>query len=64
MVEDVKDGAGAGADQRVVERGAEVNEDERGGEDGATDDVPGRAARGSSDEIEAPAMARLRRCRG
>ncbi len=52
VVEDVEDGARASADQRVIERGAEVNEDERGGKDGATDDVPGRTARGSDDEVD------------
>lgn len=50
MVEDLKDVAGAGADEGVIERGAEINQDQGGGEDGAGDDVPGGAARGGNDE--------------
>lgn len=45
VVEDVEDVARAGAAERVVERGAEVNEHERDGEDRATDDNERRAAR-------------------
>lgn len=52
VVEDVKDRPRAGKHQRVIERGTEINEDQRGGEDGATNDDPGRAAGGGGDEID------------
>ena len=47
----MEDGSCAGADQRVIERGADVDEDQGAGKDGATDDDPGRAARGGDDEV-------------
>ena len=40
-----------GPHQRVVERGADVNQDQRRGKDGATDDLRGRPARGYDDKI-------------
>jgi hypothetical protein len=48
VVEDMEDVASAGARQRVVKRGAEIDEDQRDGEDGATDDDERRAARGGA----------------
>src|ERR1035437_1238363 len=41
-----------GADQRMVEGGAEVDEHQGDSEDGATDDVPGCSARGGCDEVD------------
>jgi hypothetical protein len=44
VVEDPEDVSGAGADQRVIERGDEIDEDEGGGEDGAAPPAMARAA--------------------
>ena len=52
VIENVKDVAGAGAHQRVIERGAEIDQHQRAGKDGATDNEPRRAARGSNDQID------------
>ena len=40
VVEHMEDVAGAGTNQRVVEGGGKVDEEEGGGEYGATDDLP------------------------
>jgi len=42
---------GAGADKRVIESGAEVDEDQSAAKNGATDDLPCRATGGLHDEI-------------
>lgn len=41
---------GTGTDQGVIERGADVDKDQGGGKDSATDDDSSRAARGSHDK--------------
>ena len=46
----MEDVAGASAHQRVVKGREKVDENERGREDGATDDEPGRPTRGGHDE--------------
>ena len=50
VVENVKDVAGTGTHERVIEGGAEVHENQSGGEDGATDDEACRPARRCHDE--------------
>jgi len=52
VVEDVKDMARPCSHQRVVERGAEVNQDQRGGEDAATDHIPGGSPRGGGNQVD------------
>lgn len=51
VVQDKEEMASAGTHQRVVKRGAEINEHERAGKDGATDDKKRRSAGGGDDEI-------------
>ena len=45
MVEDLEDVARPRPHQRVVERGADVNEHKRDGEDDAAEDYPGVSSR-------------------
>ena len=52
VIEDMEYVASAGATQRVVERGAEIDEYERDGKDRATDDGQRRAARRGRDEAD------------
>ena len=52
VVEHLEDVPSAGTNQRVIEGGADVDEDKGGGEDRAADDEPRGAARGGCDEID------------
>jgi hypothetical protein len=50
VIENVKDIAGAGAHQRVIERGTKIDQHQRAGKDGAADNEPRRAARGGDNQ--------------
>ena len=51
MVEDLENVACTRPHQRMVKRGADVDEHQGDGEYGAADDFPGISSRGCSDEV-------------